>query len=91
MLRWDIAHGQKGAETPDLADTTQSSSTSITLKDDNQWSIALGNNPMLHTRMKHIDIQDHCIQDEVTSRKINLLWVNISGRANKTCFRGEFH
>lgn len=46
---------------------------------------------MLHTRTKNIDIQNHSIQDEVTSRKINLVWVNISGRANKTCFQCEFH
>lgn len=42
-------------------------SSSITLKGDNQSSIALANNPVLHTRTKHIDIQHHYIRDQVTS------------------------
>lgn len=49
-------------------------SSSITLKGDNQSSIALANNPVLHTRTKHIDIQHHYIRDEVTSGKINLVY-----------------
>lgn len=59
---------------PDLPDTIQSSSTSITLKGNNQSSIALANNPVLHTRTKHIDIQHHYIRDEVTSGRINLVY-----------------
>lgn len=74
----EIAHEQKGsphtgAAIPDLPDTIQSSSTPITLKGDNQSSIALPNNPILHSRTKHIDIQHHYIRDEVTRGRINLL------------------
>lgn len=49
-------------------------SSSIDLKGDNQSSIALAKNPVLHTRTKHIDIQHHYIRDEVTSRRINLVY-----------------
>lgn len=77
----EIAHeqksiSQKGAAIPDLLDTTQSSSTPITLKGDNQSSIALAKNPVLHTRTKHIDIQHHYIRDEVTSGRINLVYTS---------------
>ena len=65
---------QKGAAIPNLLDNTQSSSTPITLKGDNQSSIALANNPVLHTRTKHIDIQHHYIRDEVTRGRINLVY-----------------
>lgn len=49
-------------------------SSSIELKGDNQSSIALAKNPVLHTRTKYIDIQHHYIRDEVTSRRINLVY-----------------
>ena len=48
--------------------------SSIDLKGDNQSSISLANNPVLHTRTKHIGIQHHYIRDEVTSRRINLVY-----------------
>lgn len=47
---------------------------SITLKGDNQSSIALANNPVLHTRTKHIDLQHQYIRDEVTSGRTNLVY-----------------
>ena len=53
--------------------TTSSQNTSINLKGDNQSSIALANNPVLHIWTKHIDIQHHYICDEVTRRRINLV------------------
>lgn len=43
-------------EIPDLSDTIELSLISITLKDNNQKSIALANNPILYTCIKHIDI-----------------------------------
>lgn len=46
----------------------------ITIKGDNQSSISLANNPVLHTRTKHIDIQHHYIRDEVASGRINLVY-----------------
>ena len=70
----DIAQQQKRAEISDLSDTVQPPPVPITLKGDNQSSIALSNNPILHTRTKHIDIQHHYIRDEVTSGRINLVY-----------------
>ncbi len=75
----EIAHEQKslpqtGAVIPDLPDIIQSSSTSINLRGDHQSSIALANNPVLHTRTKDIDIQHHYIRNEVTIRRINLVY-----------------
>lgn len=34
----------------------QTSQIAIPLKSDNQWSIALAHNPVLHSRRKHIDL-----------------------------------
>lgn len=47
----------------------------ILLKCDNQGSIALANNPVFHSRTKHIDIQHHYIRDEVASKRIELSYV----------------
>lgn len=47
-------------------------STSLSLKDDNQGSIALVHNLVFHAQTKHIDIQNHYICDKVTIRKIDL-------------------
>ncbi len=46
----------------------------ITIKGDNQSSISLAKNPVLHTRTEHIDIQHHYICDEVTSGRIYLVY-----------------
>ena len=48
----------------------------IALKDDNQSAIALANNPVLHSRTKHIDIQHHFIRNEVTEGRIDLTYVS---------------
>ena len=47
----------------------------IALKGDNQSAIALANNPVLHSRTKHIDIQHHFIRNEVTEGRIDLTYV----------------
>lgn len=47
----------------------------ITVNGDNQGSIDLANNPVLHARTKHIDIQHHFIWDEITAGRIKLLYV----------------
>lgn len=44
----------------------------ISLKGDNQGSIALTHNPVYHTRTKHFDIQYYYICDEVAIGQINL-------------------
>ena len=48
----------------------------IALKGDNQSAIALANNPVLHSRTKHIDIQHHFIRNEVTEGRIDLTYVS---------------
>ena len=47
----------------------------IALKGDNQSAIALVNNPVLHSRTKHIDIQSHFIRNEVIDGRINLSYI----------------
>ena len=47
----------------------------IALKDDNQSAIALANNPVLHSRTKHIDIQYYFIRNEVLEGRIDLIYV----------------
>ena len=48
----------------------------IALKGDKQSAIALANNPVLHSRTKHIDIQHHFIRNEVTEGRIDLTYVS---------------
>ena len=40
-----------------------------------EGAIALANNPVLHSRTKHIDIQHHFIRNEVTEGRIDLKYV----------------
>lgn len=47
----------------------------VSLKGDNQGSIALAHNPVFHARTKHIDIQHHYIRDEVAAKRIELAYV----------------
>ena len=49
----------------------------IALKDDNQSVIALTNNFVLHSRIKHIDIQHHFIRNEILKRRIDLIYILI--------------
>ena len=39
---------------------------------DNQGAIALGKNPVHHSRTKHIDIKYHFIREKVLNEEINL-------------------
>ena len=48
----------------------------IALKGDKQSAIALTNNPVLHSRTKHIDFQHHFIRNEVTEGRIDLIYVS---------------
>lgn len=50
-------------------------SITISLKDDNQRSIALTYNSVFHARSKHINIQHHYICDKVVAKKIELLYM----------------
>lgn len=47
----------------------------ISLKGDNQGSIALAHNPIFHSRTKHIEIQYHYIRDEVATQRIQLSYI----------------
>lgn len=47
----------------------------ISLKGDNQGSIALAHNPVFHSRNKHINIQHHYIHDEVAAQRIELSYI----------------
>lgn len=48
--------------------------SSIEIKKNNQSSIVLAKNPVLHIQTKHIDIQYYYIQDKVSSGRINLIY-----------------
>lgn len=48
---------------------------SLSLKSDNQESIALAHNLVLHIQTKHIDIQHYYIYDIVTEGRINLQYI----------------
>lgn len=43
---------------------------------DNQGAIALSNNPIYHSRTKHIAVYHHFIRDTVASKEIKLEYVN---------------
>ncbi len=47
----------------------------VSLKGDNQGSLALAHNSVFHARTKHIDIHHHYIRDEVEARRIELTYV----------------
>ena len=47
----------------------------IALKGDNQSVITLDNNPVLHSRAEHIDIQHHFIRNEVLEGRIDLTYI----------------
>lgn len=47
----------------------------ISLKSDNQGSIALAHNPAFYSRTKHIDIQYYYFRDEVASKRIKLVYI----------------
>ena len=48
----------------------------ISLKSNNQGSIALAYNLVFYLRTKHINIEHHYIHDKVASKKIHLSYVS---------------
>lgn len=56
---------------PDGLEPGRGDST-VSLKGDNQESLALAHNPVFHARTKHIDIQHHYIRNEVAAKRIEL-------------------
>lgn len=59
---------------PDGLEPGRGDST-VSLKGENQESLALAHNPVFHTRTKHIDIQHHYIRNEVAAKRIELTYV----------------
>ena len=68
---------------------------SMAVKGDNQSAIALANNPVLHARTKHIDIQHHYIRDEVSEGRIDLTYIPtesmIADGLTKSLSQVKFH
>lgn len=56
--------------------TSNNSSASLSLKGDNQGSIAFAHNPVFHARTKPIEIQHHYIRDEVAAGRIDLQYIS---------------
>ena len=56
--------------------TNNNSSASLSLKGDNQGSIAFAHNPVFHARTRPIDIQHHYIRDEVAAGRIDLQYIS---------------
>ena len=52
--------------------TVASSLLPVVIKEDNQGAIAIANNPIVHTRTKHIDIRYHYIREVVQKKEIEL-------------------
>lgn len=51
---------------------------SVNMRGDNQGSIALAHNPVLHAQTKHINIQHQYIRDKVCAGRINLTYIPTS-------------
>lgn len=43
---------------------------------DNQSSLALGNNPELHQRTKHIDIKHHFIREHIDAGRVDARYIS---------------
>lgn len=56
--------------------TSNNSSASLSLKGDNQGSIAFAHNPVFHAHTKPIEIQHHYIRDEVAAGRIDLQYIS---------------
>ena len=50
--------------------------SATTIHADNQGCIALTQNPVSHTRTKHIDIRHHFIRERVENREVDLKYVS---------------
>ncbi len=67
----------------------------ISLKGDNQGSIAPAYNLVYHARTKHIDIQHHYICDKIAAGRINFLYIPtnkiIADGLTKTLTHAKFY
>lgn len=74
----NVRHEHTGVKTlkKDLAEPAPSQNNAVSMKSDNQGSIALARNPVFHARTKHIE--HHDIRDEVSAGRINLTYIPTS-------------
>lgn len=67
----------------------------ISLKSDNQGSIALTYNPIYYAKKKDIDIQYHYIRGKIAARQINLQYIPttkmIADGLTKALTHAKFH
>lgn len=61
-----------------LVDIGQVQEEATTLHCDNQGAIALANNPVFHSRTKHIELHHHFIRDVVERGEIRLSYISTS-------------
>jgi hypothetical protein len=54
----------------------EKSLSTITIMEDNQACIRIGQNPELHQRTKHIDIKYHYLRDQIRKGNIRLQWIS---------------
>ncbi len=57
------------------SDLGHASGSATIIKGDNQGSLALASNPILHQRSKHIDTRHHFIRDLVNSNVLSLIYI----------------
>ena len=66
----------------------------ITIKEDNQGAIALTQNPIAHSRTKHIDIRFHFIREARENGSVDIIYCLtseiITDLFNKPIPRGQF-
>jgi hypothetical protein len=48
----------------------------VTLMEDNEACIRIGQNPEFHQRTKHIDIKYHFLRDQIRRGNIELEWIS---------------
>lgn len=93
----NVRHENTGVKTlkEDLAEPAPSQNSAVSMKGDNQESIALAHNPVFHARIKHIDIQHHYIRNEVSAGRINLTYIPtlkmIADGLTKLLTHAKFH
>jgi hypothetical protein len=61
-----------------LQDVGEEQRKATIIKCDNQSSIKLENNPVYHSRTKHVDTQFHFVREKMQSNDIALMYCNTS-------------
>jgi len=61
-----------------LQDVGEEQRKAMIIKCDNQSLIKLANNPVYHSRTKHVDTQFHFVREKMHSNNISLMYCNTS-------------